>query len=278
MSEHDEPEFDRPAATRPYFTEPREEERSPALAITIAVAAVVVAAGVFFWLRRGAQPAPPQTTPAVAARPAPREPAAAPAASNLPGLDASDAVVRQIVARVSSHPRLLVWLGNDDLVRRFVAAVIQVAEGTSPARRLRFLRPAEEFRIRRSGGHLLIDPASYRRYDTLVGVFDSLDAEGTAQAMRELHPLFDQAYGEIGNPSSSFDDTLARAFGNLLAVPIPDGAPELVVQGSAYAWKDHRLEERPAAEKHLLRLGPDNARRVQAKLRQLAAAMNLQPL
>ncbi|MCL4837280.1 MAG: DUF3014 domain-containing protein, partial [Thermoanaerobaculia bacterium] len=42
-------------------------------------------------------------------------------------------------------------------------------------------------------------------------------------------------------------------------------------------FADPELEALPPAAKHLLRLGPDNARRVQEKLRALAAAVPLTP-
>jgi hypothetical protein len=38
-------------------------------------------------------------------------------------LKTSDVVVRELVAELSSRPELVAWLANEDLVRRFVAAV-----------------------------------------------------------------------------------------------------------------------------------------------------------
>jgi hypothetical protein len=44
-----------------------------------------------------------------------------------------------------------------------------------------------------------------------------------------------------------------------------------------YEFADADMEARTPAEKHVLRLGPTNARRVQAKLRELAAALGIEP-
>ena len=44
----------------------------------------------------------------------------------------------------------------------------------------------------------------------------------------------------------------------------------------SYTFADRELEGLSLAQKHLLRLGPDNARRVQDKLRALARALELE--
>jgi len=265
----------RPEATRPVVWErPRE---APGLGLAIAVVVAVVAlVAVAFWLRREHRPPAPPVGEAAAAPVAAEAPAPGPAAvAPRPTLDASDAWVRGLAATLSAHPQLARWLAGDELVRRLVAATIQIADGASPSQHLAELQPPEPFRASRSAGRWFVDAASFRRYDVAAEVVASLDAAAAARLLAELRPLLDQAYGEIGDPASSFDATLARAVGNLLAVPVPDGEPELVRQGTSWAYADRSLEERTAAEKHLLRLGPDSARRVQAKLRELAAAAGL---
>jgi len=198
---------------------------------------------------------------------------------DLPGLDTSDEVVRRMVGALSSHPRLAAWLATDELVRRFVRTVVTVAGGGSPRSELEFLAPEGEFRVRGSDESRVIDPASYGRYDRVTAVFTSLDTRGTARLYDRLRPLFQEAYRELGFREGSFDDALARAIDNLLAVPIPEGPIEVEPSGAeAFEFRDPRLEEASPAAKHLLRMGPENARRVQAKLRELAGALELPTL
>jgi hypothetical protein len=90
-------------------------------------------------------------------------------------------------------------------------------------------------------------------------------------------PLFDEAYRDMGIPDAPFGDALARAMGNLLRARVPEQAPELVHGVLVYEFADADMEARTPAEKHVLRLGPTNARRVQAKLRELAAALGIEP-
>lgn len=262
---------------------PPPPERLPAVWPKVAAAVVVVlalAAGAWYFFFRGEKAAPPAAAPAEeVATGGPSEAAPPPAEEEieLPPLPQSDPLVRELVGRLSSNPRLASWLATDDLVRRFVVTVDNLAEGRSPAVHLRFLDPGAGFQARQEGGRLRVDPASYRRYDLLTGAFVSLDTEGAARLYRRLEPLIDQAYRDLGYPDRDFDDTLARALGRLLAVPVTDGDLALTPREADYGLADPTLESLSPAAKHLLRMGPDNARRVQAKLRQLTRALGIEP-
>ena len=48
-------------------------------------------------------------------------------------------------------------------------------------------------------------------------------------------------------------------------------------RGIGYGYADPKLEAMPAAQKQLLRMGPENARAVQAKLREIALALGIPP-
>jgi len=246
--------------------------------IVLAAVVILVAAYAVWRTTREAPPAQPLAATQAAPDPAataPASPLATHPALALPALEASDELVRTLAARLSAHPRLAAWLANEALVRRFVAAVVNLAAGESPAPHLRFLTPSEPFRVRATAAGTTIDPASYRRYDALTELFVSLDTAGCAELYRDLHPLLDAAYAELGYPGTTFDETLSRAIARILAVHFPEEPPALRLKVTTYELEDPQLEQRTAAEKHLLRLGPQNLGRVQAKLRELAAALGL---
>jgi hypothetical protein len=189
-------------------------------------------------------------------------------------LATSDAVVRELAAEISSHPKLAAWLVNEDLIRRFVASVDNIASGVSPQAHLDFLRPKEGFEVdERRNGVLVIEPDSYGRYDLVAQVFASLDTEGTVALYRELEPLIDEAYAEIGPAGADFDDRLNRAFDLLLAVPVLEGDAEVEQLIVTYAWADDELESLAAAQRHFLRMGPDNVSLIQGKLGEFRAAL-----
>lgn len=207
-----------------------------------------------------------------AIQPAPTEPR-----EDLPALDASDELVRRLAESLSSRPRLAEWLATDDLIRRFVGAVVRVAAGRSPREPLEFLEPEGEFLVRgEPGDSAVIDPESHRRYDPLAATITALDTRGTAELYRRIRPLLREAYRDLGFREPSFDETLARAAAVLLAVPVPEAPIEVVpVGGTAWAYRNPELEALSPAQKALVRMGPENVERIQAKLRELARALDL---
>jgi hypothetical protein len=189
-------------------------------------------------------------------------------------LSTSDTVVRELVEEISSNPKLAAWLVNEDLIRRFVASVDNIAAGISPQSHLEFLRPRQSFEVdERSGGRLVIEPESYARYDVVAEVFASIDTEGVVMLYRELEPLIDDAYAEIGPANADFDDRLDRAFDLLLAAPVLNESAQVEQLVVTYAWADDEIEALSAAQRHLLRMGPDNVALIQGKLRELKAAL-----
>lgn len=242
-----------------------------------AVALLVIVAGVAAYLLLSRDAPPPPPTLAASAPAAAGEPAAEPASPtlDLPPLNDSDEWLQRVVAELSTHPDLARWLVSDNLVRRFTAAVDNVARGESPRPHLGFLEPAGEFAVLERGGELYAAPSSYARYDRMTEVVDSIDAAGAAELYRQLDPLLQDGYADLGYPDRRFDDVLAAAIRHLLATPLPAGPLQLEPGVESYAFGDSRLEGLSPAQKHLLRAGPDNAAVILDKLRQFAAALKL---
>jgi hypothetical protein len=202
-----------------------------------------------------------------------REPIPEPIA--LPDIDDSDPLIRELLAETTAREELRSWLATSELARRFVAGVANVAEGESPREQLRFLAPKERFRVVQEDGHLIADPRSHARYDLAAEVFASLDVSATVRAYRLLQPLFEDAFTDLGIPERSFEETLDRAIQELLAAPRIEGAARLERVGSFYEYPDEALEGLSAAQRHLLRMGPRNALRIQTKLREFQSALGL---
>lgn len=239
------------------------------------LAIVAIAGGAYWYLHRAPQSPPPP--PPVATTPVDSTATAAAPSPAVPSLSESDSLVRRLAHDISSHPRVASWLANKDLIRRFVVAVVEVANGRSPKPRLGFMAPKGAFRVDETDSVTRIDPASYHRYDALTAAFVSLDAQGVAQLYHRIQPLCDQAYKELGLPNGTFEDALSRAFGRLLAVHVTNTLPKVVSKGALWAYADPRRESLSPAAKNLLRMGPKNALLVQAKLRALADAMGVLP-
>ncbi len=194
---------------------------------------------------------------------------------SLPALRDSDEWLRKKVKDLSPYPKLAEWLKVNDLIRRITAAVDNIAHGTSPRAHLKFLTPSKSFTVVKKGEELYLNPQSYRRYDLVADAFASLDAKGAARIFREVKPLFQEAYRELGYPNQDFEETLIQAIKELLGTPIVKG-DIVVVQGvTTYQMVDENLEDLDDAQRDLLRMGPQNIRKVQNKLREIALALGV---
>ena len=259
-----------------------------------AVAALVLAAlglgAYLLFLRRQPPPTspaqeavPPAQVPGAPVAPASPEPVPTPGGSEpegapgttLPPLAESDAAVRELARGLSSHPGLSRWLSGEGLIERFVAVVDNIAEGVSPQPHLLFLAPEASFQTVTRDGRLYLDPRSYARYDAAADVIASLDPRAAVDLYRQVQPLCEEAYRELGHPPGRFDDVVAKAIQTLLATPVVDGEIELRPKVVTYAFADRRLEALSPAQRHLLRMGPRNVRMIQGELRTLAAALGV---
>ena len=244
--------------------------------IAIAAVAAILVAVVVYMQFTGEEPLPePEPAPA----PAPPEPEPVvvepePPTIELPPLDESDAALLAMIQDLSAHPRLADALPIEGLARTFVASVVAIANGESPRGLLLYLEPSESFGIAEREGRVVIDPASFERYTWITGVFSSLDATGLAELFTQLEPLFDEAYRELGYPEGSFRQTLDTAMNLLASTPVPDGYIDVRRGQVLWEFEDPAGEQLSDAQKHLLRMGPANARMVQSKLREIQVALS----
>ncbi len=246
---------------------------SPVVIGLVILAVVALSAYIFFQIFWGPpEAAPPAPLPPPAAVIDEAPPAEAPP---LPELGESDPTIRTLLNQLSAHPRFAAWVTPDRLVERFVAAVANVARGESPRSHVGFLEPGGRHLPTVRDGAIYLNRKSYGRYGTTTEVFTSLDTAAGVRLYRQLKPLFDEAYRELGYPSGEFDVALAKAIDEILDTPIPAGDLELERQVTTYKLKDPALEGLSAAQKHFLRMGPANMRQIQVKLRLMRTALNL---
>jgi Protein of unknown function (DUF3014) len=193
----------------------------------------------------------------------------------VPPLDQSDALVSELLRKLSTHPRVTAWLASKGLVRNFTAVVANIAEGMTPTALLPVLRPSSRFNVIERGTALYIDPKSYERYTGLADAVASIDPAASARLYATLKPRIEEAYGDLGNKEPLFDSALERAIVLLVRTPVPDDPIAVRPKGLGYAFADERLERLTPAQKQLLRTGPQNARAIQRSLREIAQALGI---
>lgn len=243
--------------------------RAPLVPLAIGFILVLALAGAYLYLRAPAR----DTAPAPAADASVTErsqPSQQEEEIVLPPLDETDALVRDLVGKLSSYPVIAAWLTTDGLILNFAAVTSRVANRDPVAQELRAIGPVAPFRPRVSRDRIFLDPSSYQRYDRYAAAVSSIDSRGAARLYATLKPRILDASRRINPAAPEFDPIAERALVELLRVPVIEGEIELVPHGIVYGFADPRLEELSPAQKHLLRMGPQNVQVIQNKLREIA--------
>jgi len=243
----------------------------------IVIFVLIVAAAAWYFFFSGKGKGGQSADPAPAAAKAAADEIAAKEAKDLAGLavelDKSDDPVRALLGDLSSNPVFGQWLRSKELIRRFVAAVDTVANGQSPRPQMDFFVLGGPFKTIVRNGQTYLDPAGYDRYNIVADVLDSVSPAGCARLYASFRPLFQKAYKELGYPREDFHQTVLRAVVEILKVPVVDAPIALEKKVASYGMVDPKLEELSAAQKHVLRMGPENLQLLQAKLREIALAL-----
>ena len=186
-------------------------------------------------------------------------------------LDQSDERVRSVAEELS--PSLKTWLMPDEQLRKWTSLVKQAAEGKTMYQDRPFTMSLPAFQVEADGQRLFISPENFKRYDTVVNVLLTLPAEKLAAYYRAWYPLLEQAFAELGLPGS-FDEQVDAMLERILAVKIIESPIELKKPTSVnYKFMDPDLEKASQIDKWLWRMGPENARKIQAFAASLKQAL-----
>lgn len=267
----------------------------------VAVAAAVAAAallggGWYLWHSR--QAAPPYEPP-VAQAPAPvQAPTAPPTVASAPVIRhpveeaqaAADGPTGTLdaatLASLLGQKAVLQFLQADGFAARVVATVDNLSRPHA-APRLWPVNPMPgRFTVDRGDGGEHIAAANAQRYTPFVRFVEGIDSGRAATLYLRHYKQFQQAYVELGYPNGYFNDRLVEVIDHLLDMPEVPVAPAvqlIEVKGSTpstqpwthYEFVDDGLQGMSSGRKMLVRLGPDQARRIKAKLaefRRLIAA------
>jgi len=255
-------------------------------AALLLILGIAVAAAVIWWFSlRSPAPAPampvavapqPPASSAVAAPPAiqhPVEEAAGPLAAGQVDAALTGLLGRKAVAS---------FLQTTDFPRRFAATVDNLGRSHAPVALWPVNPMGGRFTVQELPDGPVIGADNAARYTPLVLLAEGTDTAQAAQLYLRMYPLLQRAYEELGYPKRYFNDRLVEVIDVLLATPEVDHPVKLrlvEVKGPIpserpwvrYQYADPALESLTAGQKILVRAGPQNARRLKAKLAQFRA-------
>jgi hypothetical protein len=195
----------------------------------------------------------------------------------VPALADSDPAFRDALVQLAGADAVESFLRPDAIIRNLVVTVdnlprqkIAVEKRPLNATTGSFLANGDEL-------HATLDHRNYERYKPLMAVISNLDMTRVAEVYTHFYPLLQEAYQNLGYPNGYFNDRLVQVIDLLLATPQPSGPIELVQPNVMYTFADPQLEARPAGQKLLIRMGPDNAAAVKKKLTELRAIITAVP-
>ena len=253
------------------------------LGVLLGIAAV---AGYVWWSQQEPEAPPARTT---AAPPVAEQPKVAdveehypdPIAGPLPPLTAGEvpAAVAQFAGRAG-------FLQTEEFAHRFAATVDNLGRAHAPPLKWPVTTTPGRFTVQPAAdgnGHV-IAPENAQRYAPFVAFATSLDSAAAAQLYARMYPLLQQSYRELGFPGKSFHDRMVAVIDKLLATPEPaqpvrvqltevKGPVESTRPWVRYEFADPQLEQLTAGQKILVRMGPENERKLKAKLREVRAEL-----
>lgn len=187
----------------------------------------------------------------------------------LPVLNESDAFLAERIQGLETGTRLMSLIVPDDVIRKFVVFVDNVADSNLPQLEYPVRRPSQAMAVRELDENLFeMQTVSYQRYTPVVDGLAAVSPERALAIYRVMKPLFEEAYRELGYPDRDFDDTLLRAIDSVLNARTAEGPFQLIKPKVMYIYANSEIENLNPVEKQLLRLGPQNAEKLKLALRQ----------
>jgi hypothetical protein len=243
------------------------------------VVLLAVLGGWFYWHSRTAplpqvpeevQPAPPATPAEQIQHPLPSAPAAA--SEPLPELNDSD----RAFSAAAGAP-LALYLVPENIIRHIVVTVDNLPRQKVAVDKRPVVPTPGTFVADGDELHATLDPQNFKRYVPLVEMIRKADMQRLAAVYLRFYPLFQKAYEDLGYPTGYFNDRLVKVIDILLAAPQLAGPIDLVRPNVMYRFADPHLEALPAGQKVLVRMGPENAAAIKAKLMELRAIITAAP-
>ena len=263
---------------------------------------IALGAGAWYWWQQHQQATKPPAQTPVAMAPAPSPVASAPAtpaiqypltdspdaSAPLPALADSDGLFSKALVDLLGRDKVQSFLHLDGFARRVVATTDNLGREhaspllwpvvPTPGRFTTLSNGGEAGNTSAAATRISLDNSE--RYTPFVLFVESVDTAAAVQLYRRMYPLLQQAYEDLGFPGRYFNDRLVAVIDLLLATPVQPNPLEVAlveVKGPIpslrpwvrYEFTDPELRKLSSGQKILLRTGPVNHRRLNAKLQEV---------
>ena len=190
----------------------------------------------------------------------------------LPSLDNADQDIRPRLLALNWKAGLAGLFVTEDMLRNFVVKADNIAQGQLASGH-KLLQPLPQTLAIATGEPMQLNDTHFARYEPYIQLLESVPEQQLVALFNRYEPLMQQAYAELGYPDQLFKNTLLQAIDMLLATPEVSYPLALERPSVMYTFADSQIEQLPAAQKQMIRLGPDNQQRVKALLKRYKLAL-----
>ncbi|MGI2170085.1 DUF3014 domain-containing protein [Shewanella sp. MF05960] len=194
----------------------------------------------------------------------------------LPALIESDDFIESKTLAIANGMKIAPMILKKDIARQFVVFVDNLAQGELVRKASPLKGPETEFSVSEITNKIFLNPDSYHRYDLYADFVAGLNEKDLVTTYTELKPLFTEAFTELGYSDVDFDKRMRAVFTMVADAPIIEDPIELSSVTVNYHYADPNLEALPNAQKLLIRMGPENTRKIKAAVKKLQASFPAQ--
>jgi len=188
-------------------------------------------------------------------------------------LDVSDLAIKAAVIEAIRSPQISRLLVNEGLLQKFVINVNNLANQEITLKDNLLVPPTQSFSVYNQADRVWIDRSSFQRYSPYIDAIETVSADDLLEVYQSYKPTLVEKFAEIARPGDELDDTLMRAINELLNTPLVPVPIEVYSESVMFKFADPKIEALSEPQKQMIRMGPDNMRRLKDVLRELKAEL-----
>lgn len=194
----------------------------------------------------------------------------------LPELTESDEFLEKKALTIANGMKIEPLILKKDMARQFVVFIDNLAQGELIRKASPLKSPDRKFTVSEITNKIFINPDSFHRYDIYANFIAGLNEREIMSTYRELAPLFKEAFEELGYSNMSFDERMVQAIKMVQTAPVIEDPIELTSVTVNYHFADPNLEALPNAHKFMIRMGPENTKKMKLAVGKLQSLLEAQ--
>jgi hypothetical protein len=187
-------------------------------------------------------------------------------------LKTSDKDFKTAVGSVSES--LVGWFKTKGMVKKFIVLVNDFSQKQIPFKHRAFIKPPGKIKVLKDAKGLYLAKESYKRFDFLVDAITAINLQKSVDLYTVFKPLFEKVYQQFSYPTQyKLDDIFLKAAANVIEAPVIKDRIYLLKHTVSYKFVKKEYEALSDVEKLMIRMGPENTKKIQAKLRKLVESI-----